>query len=56
MTTGMANSTLIAIGFRSHTLEKKALAVAKKIGVVEMDHGETNCKTPDAAAYILKAC
>jgi hypothetical protein len=28
---------------------------AKKIGKVEVDHGETNCKTPDAVTYIEKA-
>jgi len=30
------------------------LAAAKRIGKVEVDHGETGCKTPDAAAYIRK--
>jgi hypothetical protein len=24
------------------------------IGKVEVDHGDTDCKTPDAAEYILK--
>ena len=41
------NSALIAIGARSNGLEKKALAVAKKIGPVAVDHGETGCQTPD---------
>jgi 3-methyladenine DNA glycosylase AlkD len=49
------NSALIAMGARSAGLEKKALAVAKKIGRVEVDHGETGCKTPDAVSYIPKA-
>ena len=49
------NAALIAIGIRNSALEKKALAIAKKIGKVEVDHGETSCKTPDAAAYIRKA-
>ena len=49
------NNALIAIGARSSRLEKKALAIAKKIGRVEVDHGETGCKTPDAASYIPKA-
>ncbi|MGA9770942.1 MAG: DNA alkylation repair protein [Blastocatellia bacterium] len=48
------NGALIAVGIRSPGLEKKALAVAKKIGVVTVDHGETGCKTPDAAEYIQK--
>lgn len=49
------NSALIAIGIRSPKLERKALAAAKRIGKVEVDHGETSCKTPDSAAYIKKA-
>jgi 3-methyladenine DNA glycosylase AlkD len=49
------NSALIAIGIRNPALQKRALDAAKKIGKVEVDHGETDCKTPDAAAYILKA-
>ena len=49
------NNALIAIGLRSAALQKKAIAAAKRIGTVEVDHGETNCKTPDAAAYILKS-
>ncbi|MEW6209482.1 MAG: DNA alkylation repair protein [Acidobacteriota bacterium] len=49
------NSALIAIGLRNARLEKKALAAAARIGRVEVDHGETGCKTPDAADYIRKA-
>ncbi|MCI0488906.1 MAG: DNA alkylation repair protein [Blastocatellia bacterium] len=49
------NSALIAIGMRNNKLKKEALSVAKKIGKVEVDHGETSCKTPDAAEYIRKA-
>lgn len=49
------NSALIAIGMRSPTLEEKAIAAAKRIGKVEVDHGETNCKTPEAVSYIKKA-
>jgi 3-methyladenine DNA glycosylase AlkD len=48
------NSALIAIGARNPKLEKRALAAAKRIGKVEVDHGETECKTPDAADYIHK--
>jgi 3-methyladenine DNA glycosylase AlkD len=46
------NSALIAIGIRDEALQKEAIAVAQKIGKVVVDHGETNCKTPDAAEYI----
>lgn len=49
------NSALISIGIRNDRLEKSAIAAAKRIGPVEVDHGETACKTPDAVAYIQKA-
>jgi 3-methyladenine DNA glycosylase AlkD len=49
------NSALISLGIVSKQLEKKAVAAAKRIGKVEVDHGQTNCKTPDAATYIPKA-
>ena len=49
------NGTLIQIGLRSDKLEKKAVAAAKRIGTVDVDHGETGCKTPDAVEYIARA-
>jgi 3-methyladenine DNA glycosylase AlkD len=49
------NGTVIAIGMRSSNLEQKALAAAERIGHVEVDHGKTGCKTPNAAEYIKKA-
>lgn len=49
------NNTLIAIGSRNESLQAKALVVAAKIGKVVVDHGETNCKTPDASGYMKKA-
>ena len=48
------NGALISIGGSMESLQKNALAAAKKIGRVEVDHGETSCKTPDAAGYIKK--
>ena len=39
---------------RHDKLSKKAIAAAKKIGKVEVDHGDTGCKTPDAESYIVK--
>ncbi len=48
------NNALINIGVRNPALERKALAAAKRIGKVQTDHGDTACKTPDAAAYIKK--
>ena len=49
------NNALIAIGIRNPELEKKATAAAKRIGKVEVDHGQTGCKTPDAVSYIRRA-
>ncbi len=48
------NMALICIGLRNKKMEALALNAAKAIGVVEVDHGETSCKTPSAAAYIRK--
>jgi len=49
------NSALISIGVFKPALRKKAIAAARRIGKVEVDHGETYCKTPDAVPYIEKA-
>lgn len=49
------NQTVISIGCRNAALRKKAAAAAKRIGKVDVDHGDTACKTPDAAQYIEKA-
>jgi len=46
---------VICIGLRSAKMKRKAIATAKRIGVVEVDHGQTGCKTPEAVAYIEKA-
>ena len=51
---GAMNSAVIAIGGRSAALRKLAIATAKRIGPVEVDHGETACKTPDAVTAIGK--
>ena len=48
------NNALIAIGIRNPALESLALAAAARIGKVEVDHGQTGCKTPDAATYIQR--
>jgi 3-methyladenine DNA glycosylase AlkD len=49
------NGALISIGVFKPALRKKAIEAARRIGRVEVDHGETSCKTPDAAPYIDKA-
>jgi len=48
------NMTVITLGGRNAALRKAATATAKRIGKVEVDHGDTSCKTPDAVAYIEK--
>lgn len=48
------NNALIAIGVRGGSLMTKAISAAKRIGPVEVDHGQTACETPDAVAYIHK--
>jgi hypothetical protein len=48
------NQAVICIGCRSPGLRKAATAAAKRIGKVDVDHGDTSCGTPDAAAYIDK--
>ena len=49
------NMALCAVGIWMPALRKDAVAAAGRVGKVEVDHGETGCKTPDAAAYIAKA-
>lgn len=48
------NGALINIGARNGALRDKAIAAARRIGKVTIDHGDTDCKTPDAAGYIEK--
>ncbi|MEM7355690.1 MAG: DNA alkylation repair protein [Acidobacteriota bacterium] len=48
------NSALIQIGARNTALKRQAIAAAQRIGAVEVDHGETGCKTPEAVGYIEK--
>jgi len=49
------NRAIISIGCRSAALRKSATAAAKRIGKVDIDYGDTSCKTPDAAEHIEKA-
>lgn len=48
------NGFVIAVGSYVKPLTDEAVAVAKQIGEVEVDMGDTACKVPDAAAYIEK--
>lgn len=49
------NMAVIQIGCRNPALRQAAVAAAQRIGKVAVDHGDTDCKTPDAATYIEKA-
>jgi hypothetical protein len=49
------NNAVIAIGVFKPALRQQTLAAAKRIGKVDVDHGDTHCKTPDAVGYIEKA-
>jgi hypothetical protein len=48
------NTFVISVGGYVKPLLKQAKAVAKQIGVVEVDVGETACTVPVATAYIEK--
>ncbi len=46
------NGALIAIGLRDEDLRASVLGAARRIGPVQVDHGETGCKTPEVVPYI----
>ncbi|MCY3893258.1 MAG: DNA alkylation repair protein [Acidimicrobiaceae bacterium] len=46
------NAVLIAIGLRDGNLRRSVLKLAADIGPIQVDHGETGCKTPAIAPYI----
>jgi 3-methyladenine DNA glycosylase AlkD len=48
------NGALIALGGSDPAVRELAIEAAEAIGPVAVDHGETACKTPDAAAYIKR--
>ncbi|HET6765675.1 MAG TPA: DNA alkylation repair protein [Longimicrobiaceae bacterium] len=48
------NGVLIAIGGRGEALAEMAIAAARRIGPVDVDHGDTECKTPEPEPYIRK--
>ncbi|MGZ5291832.1 MAG: DNA alkylation repair protein [Actinomycetota bacterium] len=49
------NAVLIAIGMQGEPMRERALEVAATMGPVRVDHGQTECVTPDVAAYIARA-
>ena len=48
------NSFVIAVGSYVKPLAKEAKALARKLGKVEVDMGDTYCKVPVALDYIAK--
>lgn len=46
---------LIAIGIYKPELTDEAIEAGERIGDVSVDHGDTNCKTPQVVPYIRKA-
>jgi 3-methyladenine DNA glycosylase AlkD len=49
------NNFVICVGTYVAPLAEKALETARKIGAVEVDMGDTDCKVPDAPGYIIKS-
>jgi 3-methyladenine DNA glycosylase AlkD len=49
------NRAVISIGCHSPGFRNAATTIAKRIGKLEIDYGDTSCKTPDAADHIEKA-
>ncbi|MXW98448.1 MAG: DNA alkylation repair protein [Acidimicrobiaceae bacterium] len=46
------NGALIVIALRDGNLRRSVLAAAARIGPVQVDHGQTGCKTPEVAPYV----
>lgn len=49
------NGFVISCGTYVAALGDQAIAAARKVGRVEIDMGETDCKVPDAESYIIKS-
>jgi 3-methyladenine DNA glycosylase AlkD len=48
------NWALICVGSRNKSLNRKALAAARRIGPVAVDYGDTSCKAPDALDHLTR--
>ena len=48
------NGALIAISDYTPTLTEKVIAASQRIRRIEVDHGQTECKTPDATPSLRK--
>ncbi|MBC8065029.1 MAG: DNA alkylation repair protein [Chlorobia bacterium] len=49
------NNFIISCGTYIAPLGARAIATARKLGKVEIDMGDTDCKVPDAESYIIKS-
>ena len=49
------NYYIIACGTYMAPLGNKAIATARKLGKVQVDVGDTDCRIPDAESYIMKS-
>lgn len=48
------NSALIALGGYNSCLFEDVVACSGRIGPIQVDHGDTGCKTPDPVVYMQK--
>lgn len=48
------NSALIALGGYNSCLYEDVIACSGRIGPIQVDHGDTGCKTPDPVVYMQK--
>ena len=49
------NNFVICCGTYVAPLGSKAIAVARRLGKVEVDLGDTDCQVPEAESYIIKS-
>ena len=49
------NNFVICCGTYIVPLTDKTMAVARQIGRVEVDMGQTDCRVPDTVSYIIKS-
>ena len=46
------NGAMIVMALRDARLRRSVLTAARRIGPVDVDHGQTGCKTPEVAPYV----
>ncbi len=48
------NGAMIVMALRDAELRDSVLAAVERIGPVQVDHGQTGCKTPEVASYVQR--